>query len=65
MASDRSPFIRTAKQIAHELGCSPATVYRAVRAGKLPAVKGGQQGRTSRLQIERKALDDLMTGRKG
>lgn len=60
----KSDLLRTAKQIAHELGCSPATVYRAVRAGKLPAVKGGQQGRTSRLQIERKALDVLKYGRK-
>lgn len=54
-----SSTLRTAKQIAHEMGCSPATVYRLARSGKLPVSKGCSGGRTSRYELERKALDNL------
>jgi len=48
--------LKTAKQIAHELGVCERTVTRMVRKGLLPATKGGCGGRTSPLVIERDAL---------
>lgn len=57
--------LRTAKQIAHELGCSPATIYRMARKGVLPVQKGCSGGKTSRFEIERKSLDDFRSVRKG
>lgn len=59
------PRLRTAKQIAHELGCSPATVYRLARSGKLPIHKGCSGGRTSRLELDVKSLEDFRSVRKG
>lgn len=60
-----APVFRTAKQIAHELGCSPATVYRLARKGVLPVQKGCSGGKTSRFEIERKSLDVFRSVRKG
>lgn len=60
-----APVFRTAKQIAHELGCSPATVYRLARSGKLPVQKGCSGGKTSRFEIERKSLDRFKSCQKG
>lgn len=57
--------LRTAKQIAHELGCSPATIYRLARKGVLLVQKGCSGGKTSRFEIERKSLDDFRSVRKG
>lgn len=48
--------LKTAKQIAHELGVCERTVTRMVRKGLLPATKGGCGGRTSPLVMERDAL---------
>lgn len=59
------PRLRTAKQIAHELGCSPATVYRLARSGKLPVQKGCSGGRTSRFELDVKSLEDFRSVRKG
>jgi len=56
--------LRTAKQIAHELGCSPATVYRMARKGVLPVKKGCSGGRTSRLELDVKSLEDFRSVRK-
>ncbi|WGD31871.1 helix-turn-helix domain-containing protein [Ancylobacter sp. WKF20] len=61
MSSEPS-FIRGAKAIAHELGCSRRTVTKMVAEGKLPAKHGFSGGRTSPLIIERKALDRLKIG---
>lgn len=51
--------LRTSKQIAHELGISIRTVGRMVRKGILPASKAGCGGRTSPLQVDRRALEKL------
>lgn len=43
---------------ARYLGCHPETVRRLVRAGKLPAYRGG----TRLIRISRLALDRLLAG---
>src|SRR4051794_33268110 len=48
------PFLAV-KQVAHELGISPATVRRRIEAGELPAVQLGGPG--SAVRIPRAALD--------
>lgn len=57
MASDR--LIRTSKQIAHELKVSERTVSRWVKKGLIPATKTGCGGRTSPLQVDRRAIERL------
>ncbi|WP_238121744.1 MULTISPECIES: helix-turn-helix domain-containing protein [unclassified Xanthobacter] len=58
MPNENRP-LKTAKQIAHELGVCERTVTRMVRKGILPATKGGCGGRTSPLILEREALKNL------
>ncbi|MCL8385858.1 helix-turn-helix domain-containing protein [Xanthobacter aminoxidans] len=55
--SDRP--IRTSKQIAHELGISQRTVTRWTQKGILPATKTGSGGRTSPLEVDRRAVEKL------
>ena len=58
MASD-DRTLRTSKQIAHELGVSLRTVTRWTQKGILPATKTGSGGRTSPLQVDRRAIERL------
>lgn len=58
-----SPVLLSAKQIAHELNCSTSTIYRLARKGLLPVKKGCSGGRTSRFEIDRKAIDDIKNRR--
>lgn len=58
MASGDRP-LRTSKQIAHELGVSLRTVTRWTQKGILPATKAGSGGRTSPLQVDRRAIERL------
>ncbi|MFG1373390.1 helix-turn-helix domain-containing protein [Xanthobacter oligotrophicus] len=58
MSNEARP-LKTAKQIAHALGVSERTVGRMVRKGILPASKAGCGGRTSPLQMDRRALEKL------
>lgn len=51
--------LKTAKQIAHEIGVSESTLRRMVKKGLVPVTKSGCGGRTSPLQIEREALAHL------
>jgi excisionase family DNA binding protein len=47
------PDVLTVREAAAFLRCSPATVRRRVRAGKLPASKSGRRWRFRRADLER------------
>lgn len=53
--------LKTAKQIAHEIGVSESTLRRMVKKGLVPVTKSGCGGRTSPLQIDRNAIRALST----
>ncbi|MFG1345245.1 helix-turn-helix domain-containing protein [Xanthobacter autotrophicus DSM 431] len=59
MMTRDSQLLRTSKQIAHELKVSTRTVTRWIQKGILPATKSGCSGRTSPLQVDRRALEKL------
>lgn len=52
-----APEVLTPEQAAEFLSVSVSTVYRELRAGRLPGLKVGQQWR-----IGRAALLDMLTG---
>ncbi|WP_341991847.1 hypothetical protein [Azorhizobium sp. AG788] len=57
-----SPAVRplkTAKQIAYEIGVSESTLRRMVKKGLVPVTKSGCRGRTSPLQIDRQTVHKL------
>jgi excisionase family DNA binding protein len=49
----------SAKEVAAELGVDPASVYRAVRAGHIRALRLGDRGR---IHIARSEFDRLLSG---
>jgi excisionase family DNA binding protein len=52
------PEVLTPEQVAEFLSVSVSTVYRELRAGRLPGIKVGQQWRTARSVL----LDRLAGG---
>lgn len=54
----------TPKQVAEELGCSPDTVWRAIRNGTLPAVKTNFSTK-ARYRVKREVLENIKRQRMG
>jgi excisionase family DNA binding protein len=48
--------LRTVREVARELRCSPLTIYRAIQRGELRARRLGEQGG---LRVERGAVDEF------